>query len=443
VGDYDNDGWPDLYVTYYGFNVLYRNRGDGTFEERARQAGVAGEKPHWGAGCTFVDYDRDGYLDLFVANYVGYENLEVVAGRPTCDWRGMPVVCGPLGLPRDSNLLYHNNRDGTFSNVSQSSEIVATEAHYCFQPVSVDLDGDGWPDIYVACDSTRNILYRNNKDGTFTDVGLNSGVALNADGNAQASMGVAVGDFNGDGRQDLLVTNFSEDTPTLYKNLGDWLFADVTLPAQLGRYRRYLGWGAIFFDFDNDGWEDLFMANGHVYPAIDKYNLGSYKQSRLLYRNRGDETFADLSFQGGPAIVDRNASRGAACEDFNRDGKMDLVITNLDGPPSLLINQGKGANWIILGLIGERSNRSAIGARTTIEAGGRKQMREVRGASSFYSSNGLRLHFGLGSAKRVDKLRIVWPSGQTTEFSSLEVNRTYITRESGAISSQPGNQGVH
>ena len=433
VGDYDNDGWTDLYVTYYGFNILFHNRGDGTFGERAREAGVEGKKPRWGAGCTFLDYDRDGDLDLFVANYVAYEGHGKLEKTPECNWRGVSVICGPMGLPADSNLLYRNNGDGTFTDVSIASGITKAEEHYCFQPVTGAFDADGWPDIYLGCDSTPNILYRNNKDETFTDVGLWSGSALNGDGDIQAGMGVALADFDGDERTDILVTNFSEDTPTLHKNLGDWAFSDVTLAAQLGRYRKYLGWGALFLDFDNDGWEDLFMVNGHVYRLVDDHGLGSYRQSKLLYRNRGNGTFAHISDQAGADVLRKTASRGAVAEDFDGDGNLDLVIVNLNEQPSLLINQNKDDNWVMVSLIGEKSNKSAIGARVVLEVAGRRMIREVRSASSYYSSSGLRLHFGLGKAQKIDSLQVFWPSGKVSRFIDVPATQVVSIHEKDGL----------
>ncbi len=431
VGDYDNDGWTDLYVTYYGHNLLYRNRGDGTFEERAKQSKVAGEKPRWGTGCTFVDYDRDGDLDLFVANYVGYQHAAAFepGSKPECVWLGAPVPCGPRGLERDFNLLYQNNGDGTFRDVSDVSKITSTEGYYSFQPVTADFDDDGWPDIYVSCDSTPNILYRNNRNGTFTDIGFISGSALSGGGHEQAGMGVAVTDYDRDGRTDILVTNFVGDTPTLYQNLGGNFFSDVTLQSGLGRYLQYLGWGALFFDWDNNGWQDLLMVNGHVYKEVDKYEVGSYLQSKLLYRNHGDGTFEDVSREGGPAILEKSASRGAACADFDADGDLDLVVTRMKGLPSLLLNQTKGGNWIMIRLVGEASNQSAIGARVILEVKGQCQSREVRSASSFFSSNGLRLHFGLAKAKQIDRLTVHWPSGKVSTLTDLAANRVLVIRE--------------
>jgi hypothetical protein len=434
IGDYDNDGFTDLYVTYYGYNVLYRNRGDGTFEERARQAGVAGKEPRWGAGCAFVDYNRDGNLDLIVANYVAYQDAASREPGSTglCMWKGIAIMCGPRGLARDTNILYRNNGNGTFTDVSAESGIKSADGYYCFQPVTADFDEDGWPDVYVTCDSTPNILYRNNRNGTFTDVGLLSSSALSSNGNEQAGMGVAVADFDGDGRADVFVTNFSDDTPTLYKNLGDWAFSDVTAEAHLARYTQYVGWGTVFFDFDNDGWEDLCIANGHVSSRVETNGLGSFRQNRLLYRNLGDGTFEDATALGGPGFQIKSASRGVASEDFNGDGRLDLVITGMNEFPALLLNQSPPGNWLILSLLGNpgnKSNRSAIGARIRITAGGRKQTREVRSSSSFYSSNGLRVHFGLGNSSRIDELQVFWPDGRLTRRSDIDANQVLTIRE--------------
>ena len=431
VADYDGDGWTDLYVTYYGHNRLYRNQGDRTFDEVSQQAGVGGRTPRWGAGCTFVDYDLDGDVDLFVAHYVAYEDAAAFepGEKSFCALKGVLSMCGPQGLSGDVNLLYRNNGDGTFSDVSEEANIASAEGFYCFQPITADFDQDGWPDIYVSCDSTPNILYRNNGDGTFTDLGLVSGSALSADGNEQAGMGVAVTDFNRDGRPDILVTNFSDDSPTLYKNLSNWNFSDVTLQAGLGRYTRYLGWGAVFFDHDNDGWEDLLMVNGHIFSGVDGLGLGSYRQKNLLYRNRGNGTFKDMSTNAGPAMLEESVSRGAVAEDFNGDGYLDLVITHLNEVPSLLLNQDIGNNWVMVRLVGAASNKSAIGARVTVEAGGYNQIREVRSSCSFYSSNGLRLHFGIGKAEKIDNLYVYWPSGEVSQFPNLDANRIISIRE--------------
>ena len=430
IGDYDNDGWTDLYVTYYGHNVLYRNKGDGTFEDRTEAAQVHSEL-RWGAGCGFLDHDRDGDLDLFVANYVAYEHAAAfaVGSQPDCVLMGVPVPCGPRGLKRDYNSLYKNNGDGTFSDVSRPSGVYSTDGHYSFQPVTLDFDRDGWTDIYISCDSTPNILLHNQGDGTFTDVALLSGSALSGIGHEQAGMGVGVGDFDRDGLDDIVVTNFSEDRPTLYQNLGEGFFADVTLEAGLGRYLQYVGWGALFLDWDNDGWEDLFMVNGHIYTEADKYGIGSYKQAKLLYRNRADGSFEDRSEEGGPDILRKTAARGSATEDFDGDGYLDLIVTHLREVPSLLLNHHSGANWVMVQLEGGPSNRSAIGARVIIESGGERQSREVRSTSSFLSASGLRLHFGLGKLDRIGQLEVHWPSGKVSRFNDLTVNRVLFIGE--------------
>ena len=435
IGDYDNDGWTDIFVTYYGHNVLYRNKRDGTFADQTQIAGLNSKNPRWGAGCTFLDYDRDGYLDLFVANYVAYEHAAAfpVGSSPECVLMGVPVPCGPRGLKRDFNMLYRSRGDGSFEDVSEKSGVSSTEGHYSFQPVTLDFDRDGWTDIYISCDSTPNILLRNNGDETFTDVALLSGSALSGIGHEQAGMGVGVGDFDRDGLDDILVTNFSEDRPTLYQNLGEGFFADVTLEVGLGRHLQYVGWGALFLDWDNDAWEDIFMVNGHIYTEADKYGIGSYKQAKLLYHNLKDGSFKDVSQEGGPDILRKTAARGTAAEDFNGDGYLDLVVTHLREIPSLLINRNSENNWVMIQLEGDGSNRSAIGARVIIEAGGERQSREVRSTSSFLSSSGLRLHFGIGKLEIIDKLEVHWPSGKTSHFENLTPNRVFSIGEKDGL----------
>src|ERR1700676_3116310 len=318
VGDYDNDGWEDLYVTYYGKNRLYHNHG-GVFEEVAEQAGVAGSGKAWGTGCAFLDYNRDGRLDLMVANYVDFDLSAAPApgDRPSCIWKGVPVMCGPQGLPGAKNVLYHNRGDGTFENVTAKARIDQTTGHYAFSVTTLDFDDDGWPDIFVACDSTPSILYRNNRDGTFTDVAITAGAAFNEDGRAKAGMGSTSPDYNGDGKLDLFKTNFSDDTATLYRNNGDGTFDDVTYAAGLGLNTQYLGWGTMFFDFDNDGWPDLLLVNGHVYPEVDRQHLGSsFQEPRILYHNNGDGKFTDISASAGPGITKPISSRGLAVGDL-------------------------------------------------------------------------------------------------------------------------------
>ncbi len=436
VGDIDNDGWTDLCVTYYGDIALYRNLGDGTFEDISRSARIGGEK-RWNTGCTFLDYDHDADLDLFVANYVDYEDAtryEPGSGA-NCMWRGMSVMCGPLGLKQSPNILLRNNGDRTFSDVSSASGVTRAEGFYCLMPITLDFDEDGWTDIYVACDTTPNILYHNKRDGTFSDEGMISGVALSENGREQAGMGVAAADYDLDGHLDLLVTNFSDDTATLYRNDGNSTFTDTTYRAKLGRDTRYLSWGAGLADFDNDGWKDVFITSGHVYPEVDRHPSEiTYRQPRLVYRNQGDGTFQNTSSEAGEAISAKAAGRGAAFEDVDGDGDLDIIIVNLNDTPSLLINRSPSDNsWVILELEGEKSNRSAIGARIQVTAGGRIHTDEVRSASSYYSSNGLRVHFGLGREKRVEAIEIRWPSGTRQRFEDLQANRVISIHETTGI----------
>jgi enediyne biosynthesis protein E4 len=432
VGDYDNDGWDDLYVTYYGKNRLYHNN-KGVFTEVAEKSGVAGSGKAWGSGCSFVDYDRDGNLDLIVANYVDFD-LSTAPGpgeRASCMWKGVAVMCGPRGLPGAKNILYHNKGDGTFEDVTTKSHIDRTDGHYGLGVTTLDFDDDGWPDIYVACDSTPSILYRNNHDGTFTDVAVSAGAAFNEDGREQAGMGITVGDYDGDGRPDIFKTNFSDDTSTLYRNNGDGTFDDATFRAGLGLHTQYLGWGTIFFDFDNDSWPDLILVNGHVYPEVDKYHLGSsYQEPRILYHNNGNGTFTDVSASAGPGITTAASSRGLAVGDLWNDGKLSAVISNMNARPSLLVNQVRSPNhWIGIKAVGTRSNRDAIGARVRIKVGKRTLIDEVRSAGSYISSNDMRLHFGIGSAAKIDSLEIRWPGGIVERFDELAVDKIHTLKE--------------
>ncbi len=422
VGDYDNDGWEDLYVTYYGKNRLFHNQ-NGVFTEIADKAGVAGSGKAWGTGCAWVDYDRDGHLDLMIANYVDFDlaTAPTPGERPSCVWKGVPVMCGPRGLPGAKNILYHSRGDGTFEDVTTKAHIDQTDGHYAFSVSTLDYNDDGWPDIYVACDSTPSILYRNNRDGTFTDVAVVSGAAFNEDGREQAGMGATIGDYNGDGRFDIFKTNFSDDTSTLYRNNGDGTFDDVTSAAGLGLYTKYLGWGTMFLDFDNDGWPDLLLVNGHVYPEVDKNNLGSnYEEPRILYHNLGKGTFADISARAGPGINMHASSRGLAVGDLWNDGSISAMITNLNAAPSLLVNQVRNSNhWIAIRTVGTKSNRDGIGARISVKAGARTLVDEVRSGSSYNSSSDMRVHFGLGSATKVDSVLVRWPSGLVERFDNL------------------------
>lgn len=420
VGDYDNDGYDDLYVTGYGKGRLFHNQGDGTFKEVAEQAGVAGSGKEWGTGCAFVDYDRDGKLDLAVANYVHFDlaNTPAPGQMAGCIWKGVPVMCGPRGLDHSPNILYHNLGNGKFEDVSVSSGFQKTSAHYCFSVTTLDYNDDGWPDLYVACDSTPAILYRNNHNGTFTDVGADSGVAFNEDGREQAGMGSTAGDYDGDGRLDLFKTNFSDDTSTLYRNNGDGTFTDTTFTAGLGINADALGWGAAFADVDNDGWPDLLVANGHVYPEVDSAHLGSnFREPRFLYYNLGNGHFKDLSSSSGPGFTVPESSRGLAVADLFNDGRLEAVVNNLSDLPMLLVNTAKNQNhWLGLHLVGTVSNRDAIGARVTVQGTKRAWVDEVRSGSSYNSSNDLRLHFGLGQENRVVSLLVRWPSGVRENF---------------------------
>jgi hypothetical protein len=436
VGDYDNDGYEDLFVTYYGKNVLYHNNGDGTFTDVSEKAHVAGNGA-WSTGCAFVDYDRDGKLDLFVATYVDFD-IKTAPGpgeRASCMWKGVAVMCGPRGLPWGTNLLYHNSGDGTFEDVTKKAKIDRTNGHYGFSVSTFDFDDDGWPDIFVACDSTPSILYHNNQDGTFTDVAVVAGAAFNEDGKEQAGMGSTIGDYNGDGRLDIFKTNFSDDTATLYRNNGDGTFDDVTFAAGLGLYTKYLGWGTMFIDVDNDGWPDLLLINGHVYPEVDKQHLGSdYQEPRILYHNKGNGTFENISEDAGPGITTAKSGRGLAVGDLWNDGRMSAVVSNMNAPVSLLVNQVKSGNhWIAFKTAGTKSNRDGIGAKIRVKAGGRILVDEVRSGSSYDSNNDMRVHFGLGRNDKVDWVEVRWPSGSTEKFSGLHVDGIQTLKEgSGA-----------
>jgi enediyne biosynthesis protein E4 len=452
IGDYDNDGFEDLFVTYWGRNVLYHNNGDGTFTDVSERAGIAGGGPRWGTGCCFLDYDRDGFLDLFVANYVNFD--PALAPQPGqnqyCQLKGIAVACGPQGLGGGTNILYHNRGNGSFEDVSEKSGVVNPRGpgrptsvsqnwravgSYGFTAVAADFDNDGWPDIYVACDSAPSLLYHNNHDGTFAEIGTMAGCALSADGTTEAGMGVAVGDYDDDGWLDIVKTNFSDDTSNLYHNNGDGTFYDATYKGGLGTNTQYLGWGIGLFDFDNDGWKDIFIANGHVYPEIDRHNLHiSYKQRKILYKNRGNGRFEDVSMQSGPGISLSRSSRGCAFGDFDNDGDVDIVINNMNDAPSLLRNDGANKNnWILVKCLGTRSNRSAIGARVRVVTAGHAQIEEVMSGSSHLSQNDLRLHFGLGQASKVDLMEVRWPSGLRESFRDIASNQLIVIQEGTGV----------
>ena len=426
VGDYDNDGFDDIYVTYYGKNRLYHNKGDGTFEDVAEREGVAGTGKDWGTGCAFVDYDRDGKLDLLVANYVDLSTapLPKPGQDITCLWKGTPVMCGPRGLPFTTNILYRNLGNGKFADVSQASGIRKTNGHYCFSVSTLDYNQDGWSDIYVACDSTPSILYRNNHDGTFTDVASDAGTAYDEDGREQAGMGSSVADYDGDGWPDIVKTNFSDDTSSLYRNNHDGTFTPSIFEAGLGLNTQYLGWGAMFLDLNNGGLPSILLANGHVYPQVDSAHLGSsYREPRLLYLNLGNGKFKDISKDAGPGCTQPASSRGLAIADFWNDGRLSAVINNIDQKPMLLVNLAPNKNhWLGIITRGTRSNRDGIGARVSVHAGTQTWVQEVRSGSSYISSNDLRLHFGLGSAMAVDRIDVLWPNGLKESFTATGVD---------------------
>ena len=433
AGDYDNDGSLDLFITYYGRNLLYRNRGDGTFEDVTARAGFPTGGIRWGSGCTFVDYDRDGRADLFVANYLRFDlrTAAEVGKGPNCVWKGVPVNCGPKGLPTDTNLLFHNNGDGTFSDVSAASGIAKVTGRYAMTATAADFDGDGWADIYVACDSTAAILYHNNHDGTFTDTAVERGVAYSENGTQQAGMGIAVADYNRDGLLDLLKTHFADDVPALYRGLGKGLYEDVAMPAGLGVQNRNVEWGAGMPDLDNDGRPDLMYVTGNVYPEVEAV-LKQYphRGPRVVFRNVDDSRFEDVTQRSGSGATTAHSSRGAAFGDFDNDGAVDVLVFNMNEPPSLLRNQYAGGNhWIALKLEGVASNRAAIGATVRLTAAGRTQAAAVLSQSSYYSHDDLRLHFGLGTASQADTIEILWPSGRTQTLKDVRGDRVVTVRE--------------
>lgn len=445
VGDYDNDGNLDLFVTYWGESVLYRNNGDGTFSDVTEKAGLQTAKDEWSTGCSFLDYDRDGHADLFVARYVdfSYDTVPRPGQGEYCQLKGINVMCGPRGLKIPVNALYHNNGDGTFSDVSQKSGITKTSGCYGLTALTSDFDQDGWPDIYVACDSTPNLLYHNNRDGTFTDIGRTAGVAFNEDGALQAGMGVSADDYMHTGMQDIVKTNFSDDTPTLYANRGNDVFDDVTFSAGLGKIRNWLGWGVQFFDFDNSGWPGIFIANGHVVPEVDGKGLGtSYREPKELYANLRDGKFANITAQSGAALSEMHAARGLALGDLFNDGRLEALVNNMNEAPSLYRNVAPVGNFISLQLVGVKSNRAGLGAQVTVAwAGGSHRTQELRSGGGYISQNDLRLHFGLGRAPKAEKIVIRWPSGLLETLTDLPANRFYVVREGQGVD-QARTQGA-
>ena len=435
AGDYDNDGFDDLYATYWGECSLWHNDGDGTFTDVARKAGVTTSPGNgqwrWNTGCAFVDYDKDGNLDLFVANYIDFDPK--TAPRPEagpCLYKGLLVACGPPGLKGGKNILFHNNGDGTFTDVSQKSGILNTPGTYGLGVLVADFDNDTWPDIYVADDSTSSIMYKNNHDGTFTDIAIEAGVAYSADGKPQSGMGVSAADYNCDGNLDIVKTNFVGDTATLYHNRGNFIFEDETFQSGLGKNTRFLSWGVCFMDFDNDGWADILITNGHVYPEVGETLIESgYRERKELYKNLRNGRFIDVSLDAGPGINELVSGRGCAVGDYNNDGVLDVLVNCTNDYPQLLRGTSTlNNNWIRIKTIGVKSNRSGIGARIYCSTPGHRQMDEVRSGASYVSQSDLRVHFGLGSAETAD-LEIHWPSGEVDHLPSVKANQDLIVKE--------------
>jgi hypothetical protein len=437
VGDFDNDGWDDLFCTFWGHNILFRNNGNGTFTDVTKKAGLWTEEVRWGSGCTWIDYDRDGFLDLFVANYLNFDQATTPApgDNASCQYKGQPVMCGPRGLPAGTNLLYHNNGDGTFTDVSEKSGILKPGPHTSITAVSYDFDNDGWPDIYVAVDSGPSILFHNNHNGTFTDIAASSGCGYSDDGREQAGMGVGVGDYDCDGWFDIFKTNFSEDTSNLYRNNGDGSFTEVTSEAGVNLDLLGVKWGCGFIDYDNDGWLDIFQVDGHVYPDVDQHSNQTFLEPRVVYRNLGNRKFKDVSNELGPGITARHSSRGCAFGDFDNDGDIDVVVNNMNEVPSLLRNDGGNKNnWIKVKLVGTKCNRTAIGARVHVVTAKHTQMDEVHSGTSVMSQSDLRMHFGIGQAKKIDRLEVKWPTTQKVEvFTNLDPNQILTIKEGSGI----------
>ena len=443
VGDYNNDGWNDLFISYYGQNALYRNNGNGTFTDVTKEAGLMQSRLRWNSGCAFLDYDRDGHLDLFVGNYIDLDLKTTPLPQDAgCAYKGITVACGPPGLEGGKNLLYRNNGNGTFTDVSEKSGMWGTIGTYALSCAVADLDNDGWPDIYVANDSTAATLYMNQKDGTFKDLAVEAGVGYSPDGKPQAGMGVSVGDFNRDGLLDIVKTNFAGDTDSLFLNLGDGTYEDHTYLSGLGINTRLLGWGVGFFDMDNDGWLDILVSNGHVYPEVDRAKGDlKYAEHKYLYRNLRNGQFEDVTKVSGSGITDAAPARGCAFGDYDNDGDIDVVVNCVNAGPQLLrCDSTLNTNWIKIRTVGTKSNRSGIGAQIRVTAQvdpnapkPMMQLEEVRSGGSYYSQNDLRVHFGLGQAKKVDRLEIRWPSGATDTLKDLDANRLYVIQEGGKI----------
>jgi len=442
VGDYNNDGFEDLFLTYYGQNRLYRNNGDGTFTDVTAKAGLLNPTTRYSTGCTFFDYNRDGLLDLFVSNYLEIDQATAPKPSlsvPNCNFQGVATLCGPLGLPKAQNYLYRNNGDGTFTDVSRESGVSGLRGSYGLTVVSIDADEDGWPDIFVVCDSTPSLLLMNNHDGTFREEALFRGVALSGDGRQMGGMGAGVGDYNLDGHTDLLKTHYYNQATGLYRNDGKGNFDDVTIKSGLNVETRFVCFGAGFADFDNDGYPDILLSTGTVYPEVDRV-LPAFpaRTPRILFRNQGDGTFVEMGAEAGPGISARHCSRGAAFGDFDNDGDIDVLIMNVNEPPTLLRNDAPpGNHWIKIRLEGTKSNRSAIGARVLVRYGGKVQVQELLSQSSFLSSNDPRLHFGLGAVTTAD-IEVHWPSGLVEQIKSVAANQLLTLREgAGQVKGRP------
>jgi hypothetical protein len=441
VGDYDNDGWDDLFITCLAGSYLYKNNGNGTFRDVTVQAGV-GNPGRWGTSAAFGDYDRDGFLDLYVTNYVDLDlnSLPKFGSGPFCQYRGFSVSCGPRGLSGSRDRLYHNNGDGTFTDVTETMNI-DPGSYYGLGIIWCDYDNDGWPDIFVANDSTPNLLYHNNQGKSFTEVGLPAGVAFDNEGREQAGMGVDFGDYDNDGWPDLVKTNFSDDANNLYHNNGDGTFTDRAAGGFAEVSIPFLGFGVHFLDYDDDGWKDILVVNGHVNPQVDEHSFGvTYAERALLFHNLHNGRFEELGQRAGPALRQRRVSRGMAVADYDNDGTLGVLISNMDGSPTLLRNVWKPrGHWLRLKLTGTRSNRDAYGARVEVVAGGMKQVDEVRANSGYLSASDMRLHFGLGTATQVERVVVRWPSGLREKFAALPADREGAIREGAgeAIASPP------
>lgn len=436
IADYNNDGFDDIFCTYFGQNRLYRNNGDGTFTDVTKQAGLWQSEARWGAGCAFIDYNRDGYVDLFVSNYIrfDFEHAPVPGENSTCNWKGIPVNCGPRGLPTGRHALYRNNGDGTFTEVTKEAGIGGATESYGMTVVAADFDEDGWTDILVACDSTPSLLFMNNHDGTFREEGVVRGVALSNDGMEQAGMGVGIGDYDLDGHIDLFKTHFTGDTPGFYRNDGKGFFDDVTRVTKVGFETQYTCWGTGMCDFDNDGYPDIFVSTGSVYPEVERtLPEFAYKTPKLLFHNLGKGSFEGVEKLAGSSISVPHSSRGCAFGDFDNDGDVDILVINMNEPPSLLRNDCDPAqHWIKIKLLGTKSNRSAIGARVLMHYGGKTQVQPVVSQSSYYSCNDSRLHFGLGSIKSVD-IDVYWPSGGHDVVKAVPADQLVTIQEGKGI----------